>query len=985
MLTPFTLEVYDVRTPKLVERVQFNAASLISPSLGYTSNGAIPYSESIGDVAHSVRVYKGKIFLLVSWIIQCACYLLTSDYFQGRDEIQVGTLLTWADRILSHVQDGDFLSAIELARSYYVGEAPGNRNGLPDDPQQRKDVIGEKIYDLMIASVRYTFSEDRMTDGTHVTPDGRGVDRTSLFEGLVVTCARASVALDNFEFLFEDLFQEYEDAGISRIFLEQLESFVLDSNIRSVPPRITQRLVALHEEHGRPDLAERVIWHIDPSCLDINQAILLCQTHYLYDALIYVYTRAMRDYVSPVVQLLGLIRKVQQYRKSRLEPNDNIDIMDESALEPVIMNAYKIYPYLADVLAGLTYPSEEPLDEDEAFHAKKDVYTFLFFGHSSVWPVGEDGRLVLTSDEEGGVEPTYPYARLLLCFDAESFLHSLDIAFEDAYFIDSSQGVSRLVIVKILLDILSSGSLSPSDVTFVNIFIARNVPKYPQFFREISPSALQGILVGLADSHDPSTREDRQLAAEYLLSAYTPHDSDHILHLFQTAGFYRILRSWHRQEQQWAPLISAYLQDSDLHSTEKFASVDDILQTSYRTNKGSLPVDVLNLISDSLPQLLEASVISTAVLLDKHTPEFHQQALDALGQDANHEKFIYLQQLLGPPHPEDDEYVTASPATNSSVNVTQAQRHLYVSLQCQYHPSDVIEVLKHIPQDLLDWRKVMQILEEKLVYGAVIWSTNWKGHPREALSKAGIFEQRLTCAVIQSLSGNENVPEEIADAVDKDIAALEEIGRMGISVCLEHSRSPSHIEVPLEDIWFQLLSSQIHCVQSISGICSEDVSDCAPESELAHLQQHTLSALRSLVQETFGALVSITSTRAVSFPNLFKRLVDTATHAQAIMGTPYTEFRVILSGMLESYRSDGDMLFITKHMVDRDLFETVEEFAQERGRGWTPSASGTCSYCRQPLLDTQKSEQSDAADSSDSLKVIVSRTGAIYHHRCLPS
>jgi len=89
----------------------------------------------------------------------------------------------------------------------------------------------------------------------------------------------------DYEFLFEDLFQQYDDAGISRIFLQQLEAFVLSSDISSVPPRITQRLVALHEEEGHPDLAERVIWHIDPACLDINQAILLCQTHYLYDAL----------------------------------------------------------------------------------------------------------------------------------------------------------------------------------------------------------------------------------------------------------------------------------------------------------------------------------------------------------------------------------------------------------------------------------------------------------------------------------------------------------------------------------------------------------------------------------------------------------------------------------------------------------------------------------------------------------------------------
>jgi len=131
--------------------------------------------------------------------------------------------------------------------------------------------------------------------------------------------------------------------------------------------------------------------------------------------------------------------------------------------------------------------------------------------------------------------------------------------------------------------------------------------------------------------------------------------------------------------------------------------------------------------------------------------------------------------------------------------------------------------------------------------------------------------------------------------------------------------------------------------------------------------------------------VSITSTRTVSFPKLFKKLVDTATDAQRSMGAPYTEFRSILTGMLESYRSDGDMLIITKNLIDRDLFKTVEEFARQRARGWTPG-QGTCSYCRQPLLENQKGEPPahPATESTDRIKLIVSRNGVVYHSRCSP-
>ncbi|CAK5265748.1 unnamed protein product [Mycena citricolor] len=916
VLTASTLHVYDARLAKAVESVPFDGLSLVSPTLRATINGSVPYLDSVGDVAQSIRVYKGKIFLL------------------GRDYVQAGTLLTWADRILGFVQDGDFLSAIDLARSYYLGEAPGNLNGLPDDAAAREVTIGEKIRELMVASSRYAFSEDRMSDGTHDTLDGRGVDRTALFEGLVDCCARACVALKDCEFVFEDLFQYYEDAGITRIYLLQLESFILSGDIRNVPPRITQRLVALHDQDGRPDLVERVIWHIDPLCLDINQAITLCERHHLYDALIYVYTRALNDYVAPVVTLLGLIRKVQQHRRTSAEP-----VPEGHPMEPVILNAYKIYPYLANCLSGLSYPSEEPLPPEEAALAKRDVYAFLFSGRSSIWPEGDGGKLVLTSDEEGVPEPTYPYARLLLRFDAESFLHSLDIAFEDSYLNDESLPISRLVIVRILLEIISSGRFPPCDVTFTDIFVARNVPKYQQALKTLKPSLLHGILVRLAEDPDPDTREDRQLAAEYLLSCFNPHESERIIHLFEAAGFYRILRTWYRREHQWVPLLCTYFDDPDLRSSELFSNADDILRTALRGNKGTLPSDMATTVASALPHLLDSSITGTAALVNKYTGHLHEVALASLG---GHERFMYLEHLF------------ASPA-EAPLSLCEA----FVALQCLYHPRDVVATLSSLPADDLDWPKLIQTCETNEAFDAVIWAVNRQGDAREALAKAATYEQQLTARLVESLN-NADDPEV---SLEKELGDLEAMGKTGITICLERSQGASATEVPLEDIWFQLLNSQISCVQNLTG-CSTDLIP-GREGKL----DHTLSKLRLLVQETFEALVSISSTRAVSFPHLFKRLVTSATPSTT--GTQYTEFKTILTGMLESYRSDGDMLSISKNLVDRDLFVIVEQATQERVRGWAPRHRN-CTECHKPLLGNGQSQ------------IIVSRTGKIYHTLCFP-
>ena len=864
-------------------------------------------------------------------------------------------MLTWADKILTLVEQGDFLSAIELTRSYYTGEAPGNRNGLPDAAEEQKAVLGQKLHELVVASASYAFSEDRMTDGTHSSPDGRGVDRTSLFEGLVTGCARSCITLDNYDFLFEDLFQHFEDAGITRIYLEQLETFVLGGIIDFVPPRISQRLVALHEDSGQPALAERVIWHIDPSCLDINQAIHLCQTHQLWDALIYVYTRALQDYVAPIVELISLIRESLSIPGAPSVPNGAGVQRTASSLR----HAYKIFPYLINVLSGQTYPSGELLPSDEAERAKHDVYNFIFNGTSTVWP-SEGGHLILTGN---GAEPTYPYARLLLRFDAESFLHSLDIAFEDSFLTDSPE-ISRLSIVKILLDIASCQDLPLSATIFINIFIARNVPKYPQYIRveDIDPRVLYDLLVSLATSLDPETREDRQLAAEYLLSAYTPRDSSEIEDIFERAGFYRILQNRRRHERHWTRLLSSYLLDPSLQSASLLPHVEEVLELSGSDNHGVLSEDIQNALSNSLSHLLALDLHSTATLVDKFAPNLHETALDTLDSTDDRRRYDYLLHLTN--SQVSDREDTTSPYPPDHPHISEPLRLLFIKLQCRFMPSGVIETLERMRNNL-DWPAIERICEENDAYGAVLWALNQRGQPRDALAKAEAFEKQLTQKIARAV-----VDLDASDAnVEESVNALREIGQRGTSICLQHSSTSATTTVPLEDIWFQLLSSQLHSVQVVSNL---RLADGAGGHRLKTV---ALGSLRDLVQNTFASLVTISSTRAVSFPRLFKRLVNPRLYADSTPGTPYTEFRTILTGMLESYRSDGDMLSISQKLLQRDVFDTVEEYTKEKRKGW--SVPHLCSHCHQTLLPHERSGGANRTDIS----ITVGRA-ATYHASC---
>ena len=93
-----------------------------------------------------------------------------------------------------------------------------------------------KMCELMVASTQYAFSEERMRDET---PLWMGVASTArrLFEDLVVTYARACIALGDLESLFENLFRAHDHAGIVPVYLEQFETFVLEHDVRAIEPR----------------------------------------------------------------------------------------------------------------------------------------------------------------------------------------------------------------------------------------------------------------------------------------------------------------------------------------------------------------------------------------------------------------------------------------------------------------------------------------------------------------------------------------------------------------------------------------------------------------------------------------------------------------------------------------------------------------------------------------------------------------------------
>ncbi|CEH14166.1 Vacuolar assembly/sorting protein VPS8 [Ceraceosorus bombacis] len=923
-----------------------------SPELRSKAELADGGSRSLApSAAHSMRSYKGQLFILTT------------------HEVVAGTALSWADHLLSFVSKGDFLGAVDLATAFYTGARGQHALGLPDDVYARKSVVGGKLRELMRASVQYAFSPERLTDSTHVTPDGRGVDRTEQFQQLAASCAEACVAIEDLDLLFSEIYDAYADNGIESIFAEQLELFIVTGRIRVLPIPVVQRLVAFRQLREEYDLAERIIWHVDPACLDIDQALSLCLQQRLWDALIYVYNSVMDDYVAPIVELMGVLKAANKERQSSEDVAEQMLTANED-------DAYKIFSYLSVILAGRSYPSQEPLAESRSVLAKRTLYSFLFSGRCVAWPPGPGGQLVFTQEERH--EPTYPYLRLFLDFDAEAFLDALDVAFEDSFldgdeteensFAHSGDNVTRQLLISVLLEIIDTNrvegghtldpygeasrrsdevtKLSETAVTFCCLFVARNAPKYPQFIR-LRADQVVLLLTILSTSMDGDTREDRQLGVECLLSLYKIEQTESLLALFEQAGFVRVLQKAYRSAGKWNKLVTMLLHDP-CAGNEVFGQLNAVLSSAaLSSGKAGLDASLQQLLLDAAPRLAHNSPSGMASLVDRFCCERHGEVLAKLHADQT-AQLEYLRSFAGFAA-EPAQSASNADASLDSAHLDQSARHLFVSLVADLEPGALVRSLSIQNAEYFDLRRVIEIGEEQECYDAVFWALCELGERKQAFQALDRFValEAMVLRADDASQSDASLSLEASSSAEKLRRLVDQV----VDFCKRvdtHStvHQSSSSAISFKDAWLHLLQSLMGLMHGVAAVAA------GPDSA-----QQPIAAMkfcRALVRDALASLVSSTSADAISFPDLFRKL---ALESQGTLdgdqssGRMYAEVRTVLEGMLDAYQLRIELLGITNRLFDRDVFTVLSSLTRQRRRGWRPKAvSQTCNRCGGPLF-----------------------------------
>jgi hypothetical protein len=626
------------------------------------------------------------------------------------------------------------------------------------------------------------------------------------------------------------------------------------------------------------------------------------------------------------------------------------------------VNALKMFPYMSYTFTGRVYPTGESLGDQEALSAKAELYWFIFSGKTITWPKATEKPFLIKPAQAD--EPSFPYLRMILKFDAPSFLSALNEAFEDSFLNDTPDravnggsnrdmpeervfglSVNRQYIITILLEVMNPNDFASEDTIYLDMFIARNLPKFPQYLL-LSGTTLYKVLTGLCNYPGEDLADDAQLSVEYLLSVYHPSDLAALMPLFQKAGFYRVLKSIYKVDKQYSRLLKAYFDDWEDREAV-FDCITDCLRPRTRLTKRQIR-EVHEVIESNASYLVHLNAMRAAQILELYAPVLHQHLLDSLPQDSELQ-YIYLQTILEP--------TTKGGEDSKPFSCTKFTER-YVQLMCKFDASHVAEYVGLVQASDLRLDKVLPSMEESGVVDAAVILMAREGQIREAMDRLVTHLRTLEAALLGLPSGKAEDLQSmnVGEAVEDLLAALQKYTNVGIWLCQGQAKTTSRNAIvspnrkkstsksvlhPDEILWLDLIDATVHITQKLSV----GLNDLQESTSTAIDYEKLRAQLRTLVQRSFTALLTSTSTPSPSSMNLsFLRILRAFLTRASISSPNLSDLRAVLASIFSAYAYEESILSLANRLLDKDLFVSVQSATALRQRGWRPRGS-TCEGC----------------------------------------
>lgn len=869
---------------------------------------------------NSLKVYKERIFLM------------------GMYEFVVGSLSNWADRLLDVMESEDYKRAINLATSYYLGTDDLLTIGLPENDEDRHEMINKSLPDMIYTALSQTANKNN----NEINRQFLELDVSERYvavRDLIQTCLTAAIAAQASNSLIGDIHEQLEQTEYRELFFELLASFIVNGEVSELPPDVFKDLVSYIA--AIPDSFERleeIICNLDTQTLDLDFSLSLCRQHNLTDTKIYIWNNAFQDFISP---LADFIEEIRQLNTQELEFGEK---------QKLQLDAEKAYAYISYISTGRSYPTGLFMqDEFVAFKAKCMVYYFILSGSHLSWPRGSSTK-ILTSKED---EVNFPYIVELIEFNSSLFFAALNEAFEDSFLndVDDSsisissteseevlfgRSINRQFIVNILVEcVLNSDRFNQEVKLVMSVFIARNYPKYSQFL--ILPGKiLSEILESLVFCNIDEWKESSELAIISLLSKYKPPDLNGLVDILTEAKLYSVLQFLFRSEKQYAKLLEVSFKshESESGGLDSDHTLLDILEECLNHTKdytdGKEKVAIESMVVNNFAMLVEIDCSRFVELLSKHAHHLHEYIFKLNDEDL---QFRYLQKIFS--------------LVNSNAKGLPGikARHLYISLLAKRNQT--MELHKLFSNLLISKNDVdlVAIVDDLIEYKCI-----------DILALILRRQNRFSEAMIYLVDHLIYLYDEYQKEEDTTrLADLEQVLSRYVYICFglcqdqeaaeqKFNNTDNEIESTSEQLWIKLIGTLMDFVR---------VNEKQDAEEDAFTRRNDF--VNRLLREAFTSLLSTTGrigwndeyNRTIL--RIFRSVLIPSSTSPVGLRTVGT-VRPILNDLFAAYRYQYTMISMAKQVLDNDTYEGLLELMKEKLRGWRVSKTGECESCGRKVI-----------------------------------
>lgn len=843
---------------------------------------------------NSIKFFKNRLMLL------------SNDQSK---KIIFGRCSTWADRLVEHLSAGNYSLALLAANEYYNSTNTGQLvlAGLPNDPESRSSMVKPYLIDIMNETIPHLFSNFKYDHDYFLAV---------CFDIISYLSKDTKDDLSN---ILESLFESYKDKSN---FFKTLESYILAGGISSLPPIILKELVEYYISNGKGEELTEIICILDTKTLDIDLTLTLCKKYNLRDCSIYIWTKLLQDYSTPLIDFIKEIRK------------DCDDLNDD---------LQKVYPYMSYILTGRQYPTDKYIEQDQESFARSSVCNILF-------------SVTFVDEIDENTDTIFPYLYILLKANSFEMLSTLNEFFENPCLNDNPNNkINRQYIIEALLDIYESNktSFDHLDNIQLSIFIARNYPKYPQFIR-LSESVLNKIVDDLCSNTNQDIFYDCELALQSILPLYETEDDTTLIEKLKAARFYDVLINIYRVDNKHDKVLKIWLerqkQKQKLGKEFQVDSLSTVFESFFNlTHSITDRLNVLHVIKENFKAFLQIDTEEFFKIINKFYPSIHNEIL--LITDDDLMQYNYLTLLFS------TKNIKELPDIVKLVSV-------YIKLLCKLDKtvelvdfvSDNVHILARDRSEFDEIKDLLK-LENKVDSLSVLYI-----HDHD-------FQEALN-EIIEMMIRTTDISNEKDDSKENFINKFNELFECALNIC-EHPdtyKKSNETEETLlnETMWLYLIENLVVMANST---LTESTMTSNHKTEFINKCIHR--TFRKVIDTKLDPRANDNEKREKSFLVIFNKFLEHSSKNAKI--ATLSNVRAILQDVFISYSYESEILSISLNMINDGIYKSMKQIKNEKLKGWDIK-SKICTSCGKTMWgDEVLSDHYKAWEAKESDALIFNR------------